>query len=157
MYIKITEYKIRHGPTLWRISTSIKVMFEQFSLAFTVLEIFTFKMLWLWKCESRSRDTELAMLQFDGKHDFLSDGNSNVALPHTIYKIFTNQIKCYKFDLDNEGQGLEGEKTGLAPFDRKYLILCRWFFFDFSYPGTCVYAKNTYTVNHKNGSTCFVL
>ena len=40
---------------------------------------------------------------------FLSDGNSNVCLL-TIYEIFINQIKCKKFDLENEGQGHDGEK-----------------------------------------------
>ena len=49
-------------------------------------------------------------------HDFLSDGNSNVALSLTICKIFTELIKCQKFDLENEGQG--EEKWYLCHFTR---------------------------------------
>ena len=43
MKVNVTEYNIHHGANRWRISISIKVAHEHFSLAFTVFEIFTFK------------------------------------------------------------------------------------------------------------------
>ena len=37
-------------------------------------------------------------------YDYVFGENCNVPLFVTVYEIFTNQIKCQKFDLENEGQ-----------------------------------------------------
>ena len=47
-------------------------------------------------------------------HDFLFDGKSYVCTVSHIYEIFANQIKCKKFDLENEGQDQGGEKLDLS-------------------------------------------
>ena len=48
------------------------------------------------------------------------------ALSDTNYEIFTNQINCQKFDLENEGQGQEGkiwtDAIRLEMFDYMFAI-----------------------------------
>ena len=36
-----------------------------------------------------------------------------IVMSFTVYEIFANQIKCQKFDLENEDQGQGEEKPGL--------------------------------------------
>ena len=50
--VKVMEYNIGNGSIWWQISTSIKVILEQFSLTLSVFEIFTFQNSWPWKCKS---------------------------------------------------------------------------------------------------------
>ena len=52
------------------------------------------------------------MAPFDGKYmtSYLM-ATVTFALSHTIYEIFTKQMKCQKFYLENEGRG--GEKRDL--------------------------------------------
>ena len=45
--------------------------------------------------------------------EILCDAIVMFALSFTIYEIFAIQIKCQKFDLENEGQGYGGEKREL--------------------------------------------
>ena len=37
-----------------------------------------------------------------------------IALSVTIYEIFTSPIKCQRFDLENEGEGQEGENQNVC-------------------------------------------
>ena len=46
---------------------------------------------------------------------FLFYGDSHVRqIAAEIYEIFVNQIKCQKFDLENEGRRIEGQKRDLC-------------------------------------------
>ena len=47
-------------------------------------------------------------------NDIIFDGNGNIcSISLTIYEIFTKQLKCEAFDLENEGQGQGREKRNL--------------------------------------------
>ena len=80
MFVKVTEYNIRNDPVRWQISTSIKITSEQFSLALTVFQIFTFQI----------RDLENVGQSHNVQHsqwnhsmaipDELSVGNDNVCI-----------------------------------------------------------------------------
>ena len=70
-----TEYNIRHHIR-WQISFSIKVIFEYFSLALTIFQIFTFKIRELENV-GQNHDIQHSQLQI---HDFLCHGNSNVCI-----------------------------------------------------------------------------
>ena len=50
------------------ISTSLKVILDQFSLGLTVFEIFTFLNSWPWKCRPRSWCTTFAVAPFKSKY-----------------------------------------------------------------------------------------
>ena len=55
------------------------------------------------------------MASFDGRYmTSYSIAIVIFALSFTIYEIFANQIKCEKFDLDNESQAQAGEMREFA-------------------------------------------
>ena len=64
-----------------------------------------------------------------------------IALSFTIYEIITNQIKCQKFDLENEGRGQVVEKRDLCRSTEYVRILIDGLFQNVSYLGTYIYAK----------------
>ena len=45
--VNVMEYNNCNGPIRWRISTSIKVIIEHFSIVLTVLQILAIQILWL--------------------------------------------------------------------------------------------------------------
>ena len=51
------------------------------------------------------------------------------ALYVPIYEIFTNQIKCQKFDLENEGRGHGGESLDLCSSTRDIRVYVGVFFY----------------------------
>ena len=67
------------------------------------------------------------------------------ALSLTVNEIFANQIKCKTFDLDNEGQGQEGEKLELRRFTGNVRFYMGDLFQNSSYPATYVYTKYTHS------------
>ena len=70
-----------------------------------------------------------------------------LALSIAVFEIIANQIKCQKFDLENEGQAQLEEKLDL----RRSTGNCRFyladFFQNFIQPATYVYARG-YTHSH---------
>ena len=105
-----------NGSARRQISTSIKVVREHFPLTLAVFEIFTCQSSWPWKCRSRSWCKKFAVAPFCGRYttSYLM-AIVMFALSLTICKIYAKLIKCQNFDLENEGQSQEEEKTGLAP------------------------------------------
>ena len=68
--IGVAMCNIRNGAIRWLVSTSIKVLLEQFSLSLTVFQILYIyiisEIVWPWKCKSTSRYTTFAVVPFDG-------------------------------------------------------------------------------------------
>ena len=54
------------------------------------------------------------------------------AISVTIYEIFANQMKCKKFDLENECQGQRGEKLDLRHSIENVRLV--FFFIEFLLP-----------------------
>ena len=70
------------------------------------------------------------------------------ALSITTHEIFANQIKRYKFDLQNEDQGQEGEKLDLRHSTGNVWFHIGEYFHNFSYPVKNVDANlNTHTTH----------
>ena len=66
---KVGQYhNIWNSHLRWQISTWIKFIPEHVWLAFTVFEIFTLQISWLWKWRSRSWWTVFAVASFDCKY-----------------------------------------------------------------------------------------
>ena len=85
---KVTGYNICNGSFRWQILPSINVILHQYTLAFNVFEIITFKNAW------RRKVYEGHKLQHSQWHhwwqisDFLSDGNINVcSISHHLWDI----------------------------------------------------------------------
>ena len=94
---KVTDNNIHHGIIRWRMSNSIKITPEHFSLALTVFEIFIFENSWPWKCKSRSWRTGFAVAPFDGKYlTFNLTAIVMFALSLTVYEIFANKRQLKK-------------------------------------------------------------
>ena len=101
--------KTRHAFHSYRKSLALNS--KHFSLAPTVFEIFTFQNSWPWKCGSRSWCTTLAVSPFDGKYMTSYLIYSNVfSISPNLRDIHKTNKMTHKFDLENEGQGQEGEK-----------------------------------------------
>ena len=122
--IKVVEYNIRNGSNRWLISTSIKIITEQFSLAFTVLEKFvTLNMLIKVSMYNICNDAMPWQM-----HDFLSDGNNNFySISHHLRDIrkLWKMPKLWPWKLMSRSRS---RRTVLAPFDLKCSILYRWIF-----------------------------
>ena len=143
------EYNIWNS-SIWRqMSTSVKLILEQFSLVLTVFEMFTVLNVWPWKCRSKSWCTTFTVVPIHGKY-LASYLMTIVTFVRSliIYEIFVNQIKSQKFDLEIEEEARI--KTGFAPFDWKYSI--RFFFPNFNYATTNVYVKG-YSHTHAHTHT----
>ena len=95
------EYKIRNGRFGGNINL-YKVIPENFSLALSVFQLFTFKNSWRWKFRSRSMTTTFAFLPFDCEYINLHKSHKDIcALALSIRKILLFHI----FDRDNLRQG----------------------------------------------------
>ena len=98
-----------------RISISIKVIRDHFSLALTVVQILALHILWPWKRRSRSRCTTFAMTPSDGKYMICYLISIIMfVLSLAIYERCARQIKCRKFELENIGQGQAEEKLNFC-------------------------------------------
>ena len=121
---------VQHSP--WchsmALSTTIKVIFEHFSLALTVFEIFTFKNLSPWKYKSRLWHTTFAVAHFDGKYltSYLMALIMNAFFQRLFVKIVTWEVWCWKFRSMSWNTTLT-----MVPFDGKYHLyqIHTWAFF----------------------------
>ena len=121
------KYNICNGPI--QISTSIKVILENFLLVLTVFEIFTIKDSRPWKCRSKSWCTTFTVAPIDGKcpNSYLM-AIVVFALSLIIYDIFVNQEKWKKIDFENEGQVQGVAKQDLHHSTRNVWIHIAQFF-----------------------------
>ena len=130
-WVTLKIYRLRSRYTIFIMaqSTAIKIILEYFSLAYTVFSIL--HIIYFKKCcdlENIGQRHDSHMAPFDSKYmtSYLMAlvMFGDFALSVTIYEIFAKQIKCPKFDLKMKIKVKE-EKTGVAPFDWKCLVLYR--------------------------------
>ena len=119
------------------------------SPALTIFQILAFQVLLSWTCTVSSQCTD-----WQPRHSM-----TNTWLPifGNLFSLhhYANKIKCQKFELGNEGQGIEEKNWTFAirleKFDSYIYIVD--FFQNFSFAGTYVYGNWQHTQLHTNTYT----
>ena len=115
MKVKVTEYNIRNVVILWRIATSVKVIWCIFAIALTIPMILTVQ-IWPWIFRSR-HENNIRNDPIEWQITSIIVILELFSLTLTVFEIFTFQIlwpsKC--------GPRSWRRTFAVTPFDSKYL------------------------------------